>query len=100
MVMLCIVVNHSGHGLSEPLSVSGLIQKTMMTITNCCGIMSPSDVRDKYNQTPLHRSCDGGLLGRFNLSTQMDLVRYLVERTHCDISEYLTCSYNTSTSNS
>ena len=55
-----------------------------------CVLMSPSDVRDELNQTPLHNSCGVGFWGRANL----DLVRYLVERAHCDISEYLTCSYN------
>ena len=47
--------------------------------------MSPSDVRDKYKETPLHYSCSGGL----SWSANLDMVRYLVERVHCDVSELL-----------
>ena len=47
--------------------------------------MSPSDVRDMNNQTPLHMSCGGGVSLRVNLDT----VWYLVERAHCDVSELL-----------
>ena len=51
-------------------------------------LSSPSDVRDKLYQTPLHKSCAGDrLLGR------VDLVRYLVEKAHCDISEYFSLKY-------
>ena len=53
---------------------------------HCCVLMSPSDVRDENNQTPLHKSCSGGgLPWRVNFDT----VRYLVERAHCDVSELL-----------
>ena len=52
---------------------------------HCCVLMSPSDVRDVHNQTPLHYSCGGGFPFRVNLDT----VRYLVERAHCDVSELL-----------
>ena len=48
--------------------------------------MSPSDVRDENNQTPLHKSCGGGGLP---WSYNLDMVRYLVERAHCDASELL-----------
>ena len=58
-----------------------------------CALLSSSDVRDKYNQTPLHKTCHGGFWERVNL----DLVQYLVERAHCDVSEYLTYSYSIST---
>ena len=48
--------------------------------------MSSSDVRGKNNQTPLHMSCGGGgPLWKVNL----DVVLYLVERAHCDVSELL-----------
>ena len=43
--------------------------------------MSPSDARNKSNQTPLHMSCGVGI--------NFDTVRYLVERAHCDVSELL-----------
>ena len=52
----------------------------------CCVLMSPSDVRDKYNQTPLHMCC-GGL--SLPWSVNLDMVRYFVERAHCDVSELL-----------
>ena len=48
--------------------------------------MCPSDVRDMYNQTPLHKSCGGG---GFLWSGNLDIVRHLVERAHCDVSELL-----------
>ena len=47
--------------------------------------MSPSDVRDKNNKTPLHLSC--GV--HFSFSVNLDMVRYMVEGAHCDISEFL-----------
>ena len=49
----------------------------------CCVLMSSSDVRDVNNQTPLHKSCGGAF------SASLDMVRYLVERAHCDVSEWL-----------
>ena len=45
--------------------------------------MATSDTRDRWNQTPLH----------VNLNcfcyVDLDVVRYLVEKAHCDVSEYL-----------
>ena len=52
----------------------------------CCVLMSPSDERDVDNQTPLHMSCCGS---GFPFRVNLDVVRYLVERAHCDVSELL-----------
>ena len=50
--------------------------------------MSPSDVRDKNNQTPLHMSCGGVLEWNiFYWSVNLDIVQCLVERAQCDVSE-------------
>ena len=40
----------------------------------------PSDMRDKNNQTPLHKSCG-------SWQCTLDVVQYLVEKTNCDVSE-------------
>ena len=47
--------------------------------------MSLSDVRAMNNQTPLHMSCGGSV----SWSANLDIVWYLVERAHCDVSELL-----------
>ncbi len=36
------------------------------------------DTKDQYNNTPLHHACYWG---------HLDVVQYLVEEAHCDISE-------------
>ena len=73
---------HAFVSYCEPLSVSGLLDYD----DYCCVLMSPSDVRDMNNQTPLHYSCCDG--GGFPFSANLDMVRYLVERAHCDVSEF------------
>ena len=42
--------------------------------------MFPLDMRDKINQTPLHKSCDSWCF-------TLDVVQYLVENIKCDISK-------------
>ena len=81
--------------LCDPLSVNGYDLNDFVNGYDLndfddyyCALLCPSDVRDKLNQTPLHKSCDGGPLGRG------DLVQYLIERVHCDVSKYPTYSYN------
>ena len=40
----------------------------------------PLDMRDKNNQTPLHKSCGSWCF-------TFDVVQYLIENTNCDVSE-------------
>ena len=52
-----------------------LINGTQYTTLHCTDVS-----RDGYwNQSPLHWACDGG---------RKQVVQYLVERAHCDVSEY------------
>ena len=45
-----------------------------------------TDVRDKYEKTPLHTACESG---------HKEVVQYLVEKVKCDVGEYLAL-YNVS----
>ena len=52
----------------------------ILSLTKCYVHTFPSDMRDKNNQTPLHKSCG-------SWRDTLEVVQYLVKYAKCDISE-------------
>ena len=60
----------------------------IVAIINSCiiYILIPSDARGFWNRSPLHIICSFA----DEWSNNLDIVKYLVEKAHCDIGEYYT----------